>query len=125
LSTRRLFLMISALLLINKEPNLESGANIDCCKLYRDNRGVRSALLLVTSHLLTQVEGIWAACQGIDQSTVGLMMMYAVPFPKPPVYSIAMKTLLWWVRDYSQCVRKYFLRVDMHFNRLGHVPRHL
>ena len=20
------------------EPNLESGANIDCCKLYRDNR---------------------------------------------------------------------------------------
>jgi ubiquitin-conjugating enzyme E2 G2 len=21
------------------EPNLESGANIDCCKLYRDNRG--------------------------------------------------------------------------------------
>lgn len=21
-----------------KEPNLESGANIDCCKLYRDNR---------------------------------------------------------------------------------------
>ena len=50
--------MISALLLINEEPNLESGANIDCCKLYRDNRGVRSALLLVTSHLLTQVEGI-------------------------------------------------------------------
>lgn len=23
------------------EPNLESGANIDCCKLYRDNREVR------------------------------------------------------------------------------------
>ena len=22
------------------EPNLESGANIDCCKLYRDNRAV-------------------------------------------------------------------------------------
>lgn len=22
----------------NQEPNLESGANIDCCKLYRDNR---------------------------------------------------------------------------------------
>jgi ubiquitin-protein ligase len=21
-----------------EEPNLESGANIDCCKLYRDNR---------------------------------------------------------------------------------------
>lgn len=21
-----------------QEPNLESGANIDCCKLYRDNR---------------------------------------------------------------------------------------
>src|ERR1700691_3746550 len=58
LSMQRLFLMISALLLINEEPNLESGANIDCCKLYRDNRGVRSALLLVTSHLLTQVEGI-------------------------------------------------------------------
>jgi ubiquitin-conjugating enzyme E2 G2 len=26
------------------EPNLESGANIDCCKLYRDNRPVRPAL---------------------------------------------------------------------------------
>lgn len=25
----------------NPEPNLESGANIDCCKLYRDNRAVR------------------------------------------------------------------------------------
>lgn len=24
------------------EPNLESGANIDCCKLYRDNRPVRN-----------------------------------------------------------------------------------
>ena len=24
------------------EPNLESGANIDCCKLYRDNRAVCS-----------------------------------------------------------------------------------
>lgn len=24
------------------EPNLESGANIDCCKLYRDNKAVRS-----------------------------------------------------------------------------------
>ena len=23
---------------IHAEPNLESGANIDCCKLYRDNR---------------------------------------------------------------------------------------
>ena len=23
------------------EPNLESGANIDCCKLYRDNKPVR------------------------------------------------------------------------------------
>jgi ubiquitin-conjugating enzyme E2 G2 len=23
------------------EPNLESGANIDCCKLYRENRAVR------------------------------------------------------------------------------------
>jgi ubiquitin-conjugating enzyme E2 G2 len=23
------------------EPNLESGANIDCCKLYRDDRPVR------------------------------------------------------------------------------------
>jgi hypothetical protein len=22
------------------EPNLESGANIDCCKLYRDNKAV-------------------------------------------------------------------------------------
>lgn len=22
----------------NEEPNLESGANIDCCKLYRDNQ---------------------------------------------------------------------------------------
>lgn len=27
---------ITSLLL--QEPNLESGANIDCCKLYRDNR---------------------------------------------------------------------------------------
>ena len=24
------------------EPNLESGANIDCCKLYRDNHPVRA-----------------------------------------------------------------------------------
>ena len=24
----------------NSEPNLESGANIDCCKLYRDNKAV-------------------------------------------------------------------------------------
>ena len=24
------------------EPNLESGANIDCCKLYRDNKQVRT-----------------------------------------------------------------------------------
>ena len=24
------------------EPNLESGANIDCCKLYRDDKPVRS-----------------------------------------------------------------------------------
>lgn len=24
-----------------EEPNLESGANIDCCKLYRDNKAVR------------------------------------------------------------------------------------
>jgi ubiquitin-conjugating enzyme E2 G2 len=24
------------------EPNLESGANIDCCKLYRDNQPVRA-----------------------------------------------------------------------------------
>ena len=23
---------------LGEEPNLESGANIDCCKLYRDNR---------------------------------------------------------------------------------------
>lgn len=28
------------------EPNLESGANIDCCKLYRDNREVRLRKLL-------------------------------------------------------------------------------
>ncbi len=26
--------------LSREEPNLESGANIDCCKLYRDNRAV-------------------------------------------------------------------------------------
>lgn len=26
------------------EPNLESGANIDCCKLYRDNKEVRRNL---------------------------------------------------------------------------------
>lgn len=25
-------------IITSKEPNLESGANIDCCKLYRDNR---------------------------------------------------------------------------------------
>lgn len=34
------------------EPNLESGANIDCCKLYRDNRAVsrisRSPYFLLT-----------------------------------------------------------------------------
>ena len=27
--------------LLVAEPNLESGANIDCCKLYRENREVR------------------------------------------------------------------------------------
>lgn len=27
---------------LDVEPNLESGANIDCCKLYRDNYKVRS-----------------------------------------------------------------------------------
>ncbi|OBZ74644.1 Ubiquitin-conjugating enzyme E2 [Grifola frondosa] len=27
------------------EPNLESGANIDCCKLYRDNRAVRTRVV--------------------------------------------------------------------------------
>ena len=26
------------------EPNLESGANIDCCKLYRDNKAVSQQL---------------------------------------------------------------------------------
>ncbi len=28
------------------EPNLESGANIDCCKLYRDNYAVSASELL-------------------------------------------------------------------------------
>lgn len=48
------------------EPNLESGANIDCCKLYRDNKAVRSLslspLVLATCspvprgfHYITQV----------------------------------------------------------------------
>lgn len=27
-------------LFLDTEPNLESGANIDCCKLYRDNKAV-------------------------------------------------------------------------------------
>lgn len=30
----------------NSEPNLESGANIDCCKLYRDNKAVSTVSAL-------------------------------------------------------------------------------
>jgi ubiquitin-protein ligase len=29
---------------VQAEPNLESGANIDCCKLYRENKDVRQYL---------------------------------------------------------------------------------
>ena len=29
---------IISILLLFSEPNLESGANIDCCKLYRENK---------------------------------------------------------------------------------------
>jgi ubiquitin-conjugating enzyme E2 G2 len=35
-----------------KEPNLESGANIDCCKLYRENKPV-SRILLMQACVLT------------------------------------------------------------------------
>ena len=33
------------------EPNLESGANIDCCKLYRDNKAVRPYAIPLHLHL--------------------------------------------------------------------------
>ena len=36
----RLYLDLGFTLMATTEPNLESGANIDCCKLYRDNRAV-------------------------------------------------------------------------------------
>jgi len=34
-------LLFPLLVTTRLEPNLESGANIDCCKLYRDNYVVR------------------------------------------------------------------------------------
>lgn len=34
----------------NPEPNLESGANIDCCKLYRDNKAVSITSALLASY---------------------------------------------------------------------------
>jgi ubiquitin-conjugating enzyme E2 G2 len=55
LLTRRPFPTRSAIL-IEKEPNLESGANIDCCKLYRDNRGVGDTCPSIADHLLTQAK---------------------------------------------------------------------
>lgn len=42
-----LLLLINVTLLpLSVEPNLESGANIDCCKLYRDNYAVRGSLIV-------------------------------------------------------------------------------
>jgi hypothetical protein len=29
------------------EPNLESGANVDCCKLYRENKAVSLLLMMM------------------------------------------------------------------------------
>lgn len=37
----------------SSEPNLESGANIDCCKLYRENRAVRMHHSAVSPELTT------------------------------------------------------------------------
>jgi hypothetical protein len=53
------------------EPNLESGANIDCCKLYRDNYAVRSSpifCLLAPVWTDQLVAGIRKNCPRVDQT---------------------------------------------------------
>lgn len=47
------------------EPNLESGANIDCCKLYRDNQAVSFYGVLYI--ILAQcIKGIRETCERVD-----------------------------------------------------------
>jgi hypothetical protein len=83
---RRPFPMISSVLI--EEPNLESGANIDCCKLYRDNREVRGKFPSIAKSSADTGQGIREACQGIDQGTTGLIKNYAALLATVPVYTL-------------------------------------
>jgi hypothetical protein len=50
------------------EPNLESGANIDCCKLYRENKPVRTASVVPRPNSDAQPThvGVREAGQGVN-----------------------------------------------------------
>lgn len=51
------------------EPNLESGANIDCCKLYRDNRevgcGIATSRAQLTGLMTSFLTGICSDREGV------------------------------------------------------------
>lgn len=61
------------------EPNLESGANIDCCKLYRDDYQVRASISRRLSKL-TSSPGVRATGQGIDPRAARPVIADSQPF---------------------------------------------
>lgn len=81
----------------NSEPNLESGANIDCCKLYRDNRAVG------TISLYTPVPSPYLLHQSIYCGPYPLHNTLSLPAAASTVF---LTIMIPQCQEYEQIVRE-------------------
>jgi len=58
---------------VRPEPNLESGANIDCCKLYRENREVRQIFVVPMALAEIRRLGVYPNSQSFYSRAAGLV----------------------------------------------------